>query len=76
LYANLENSALLFSKIPPELKLREGVGFLSSKYVSIHVALNKGGFVPGEDIEVKLKLRNDSDKDISAVKIALEQVWL
>ena len=62
-------------KIIPEFKLKEEVGFLgSSKYMTIHASCDKGGYVPGEKINVKLKFINNSDKDISAVKIVLEQV--
>jgi len=63
-------------KLTPEFELKEGVGFLSSKHVTIHASCNKGGYVPGEKIEVVLKFNNESDKNISAVKIVLEQVCL
>ena len=71
---NTFSNLLVLLKNLPEFELKEGVGFLSSKFVTIHASCDKGGYVPGENIEVKLRFDNDSDKDISAIKVILEQV--
>ena len=56
------------------MELKEGVGFLSSKVISINASCNKGGYVPGEPILVSLEIDNRSDKDISEIKVVLEEV--
>ncbi|CAK8681138.1 unnamed protein product [Clavelina lepadiformis] len=61
------------AKIPPKKEVETEVGLLSPKPVKILALCNKGGYVPGETIDITLDIDNKSNDNLSMAKVWLEQ---
>lgn len=50
------------------------VGLLRKKPVELQACWDKGGYVPGENVQVELNVNNESSNQVSKIKLALNQV--
>ena len=52
------------------------VGLIRRKPVVVQAMWDKGGYVPGEQINVELSVNNESSNQVSKIKLALNQVCI
>lgn len=49
-------------------------GLFGGRPLVVEATCDKGGYVPGETINILLQISNDSEYDVTRVKVGLEQV--
>nr|CAB3223195.1 arrestin domain-containing protein 3-like [Phallusia mammillata] len=61
------------AKIIPKIFAEKKQGYFGGRPLLVEASCDKGGYVPGEVINIFLTFKNDSEYDVTAVKVKLEQ---